>query len=294
MSLTLCPIHPGFVAVASGVDLAKPLTAQEVAEIDAAMDRFGVLIFRDQPLQAEEQLAFAKNFGPLDLGLRKVSKSANRLEHVELLDISNVDESGKVADRNHRKIVGNIANQLWHSDSSFQYPAARYSMLSAVVLPSAGGQTEFCDLRAAYDDLPEDLKQEVEELEVEHYALHSRFMLGDDQYTEEQRNALPPVIWPLVRTHRSSGRKLLFIGAHASRIPSMTLAEGRMMLADLLEHATRRERIYSHEWQVGDLVMWDNRSTLHRGRRYDLSVRRELRRTTTLDIDNSDPQVAAA
>ncbi|GAB7544033.1 TauD/TfdA family dioxygenase [Cupriavidus sp. 8B] len=241
-------------------------------------------MFRKQPLAPEAQLAFARHFGPLDLGLRKVSRSANRLHHEELLDISNVDEQGRVADRNHRKIVGNLANQLWHSDSSFQDPAARYSMLSAAVLPDWGGETEFCDLRAAYDSLPQRLKSEIEGLQAEHYALHSRFMLGDDQYTEEQRNALPPVTWPLVRTHPGSGRKLLFIGVHASRIVDMTVAEGRMLLMDLLEHATQPQFVHRHEWQVGDLVIWDNRCTLHRGRRYDLSARRELRRTTTLDV----------
>ena len=294
MPLQLEPVRPGFVAFAAGVDLSRPLAPEEVTEMDRAMDEYGVLIFRKQPLQAEDQLAFARHFGPLDLGLRKVSKSPNRVNHMELIDISNVDEGGQVADRSHRKVVGNIANQLWHSDSSFQNPAARYSMLSAVVLPPWGGQTEFCDLRAAYDELPEDMKSEVEELQVEHYALHSRFLLGDDQYSEEQRNEIPPVVWPLVRTHAGSGRKLLFIGAHATRIPGMTLAEGRMLLMDLLEHATQPHAVYRHEWQVGDLVMWDNRCTLHRGRRYDLSIRRELRRTTTLDVQASDPLTSNA
>ena len=293
MPLELAPARPGFVAIAAGVDLSKSLTAEQIAEINTAINEFGVLVFRNQPLQAEEQLALARSFGPLDVGLRRVSKSANRLNFMELLDISNVDESGQVADRNHRKIVGNIANQLWHSDSSFQNPAARYSMLSAVILPPWGGETEFCDLRTAYDRLPAALKGDVEGLQVEHYALNSRFLLGDDEYSEEQRNEIPPVVWPLVRTHSGSGRKLLFIGAHASRIVDMTTAEGRMLLMDLLEHATQPEGVYRHEWQIGDLVIWDNRSTLHRGRRYDLSARRELRRTTTLDVETSDAQSAA-
>ena len=284
MPLELTPITQDFVANARGLDLSQPLSDADVEDIDRAMDQFAVLVFRNQPLTPEAQLLLAKRFGPLDLGLKKVSKSANRLKHEELLDISNVDENGNVADRNHRKIVGNIANQLWHSDSSFQKPAAKYSMLSASVLPPWGGDTEFSDLRGAYDALPKRLKDEVDGLEVEHYALHSRFMLGDDNYSEAQRNELPPVTWPLVRTHPGSNRKLLFIGVHASRIPSMTVAEGRMLLMDLLEHATQPQFVYRHEWEVNDLVIWDNRSTLHRGRRYDLSARRELRRTTTLDL----------
>ena len=228
-------------------------------------------------------MVFARSFGPLDLGLRKVKKQPHRFRYDELIDISNVDEKGRIADRNSGKIVSNIANQLWHSDSSFQRPAAKYSMLSAVVLPTRGGETEFADLRAAYDALSDELKAELEALEAEHYALHSRFLLGDSDYTEEQRNAIPPVHWPIVRMHPGSKRKLLFVGVHARRIVGWPVAEGRMLLMDLLEHATQRDFVYSHKWRVGDLVMWDNRSTLHRGRRYNLSERRELRRATTED-----------
>ncbi|MGU7783300.1 TauD/TfdA dioxygenase family protein, partial [Burkholderia sp. PU8-34] len=226
-------------------------------------------------------------FGTLDLGLKKVKGTPSRFKHAELIDISNVDVSGKVASRDSQRIVSNIANQLWHSDSSFQRPAARYSMLSAIAVTSHGGETEFCDLRAAYDALPSDLKAEIEDLEAEHYALHSRFLLGDAEYSEAQRNMLPPVRWPIVRTHPGSKRKLLFIGAHASHVVDQTIPEGRMLLLQLLEHATQREFVYTHRWQVGDLVMWDNRSTLHRGRRYDLATRREMRRTTTIDLDTA-------
>ena len=157
-------------------------------------------------------------------------------------------------------------------------------MLSAVTVPSEGGQTEYADLRLAYDTLPADLKKRVEGRVAVHYALHSRFMLGDTHYTEEQRNLIQPVTWPLVQTDPRSGRKILFVGVHASEVQGMTLAEGRMLLMDLLEHATQRERVYRHEWQVGDLVMWDNTATVHRGRHYDLSQRREMRRSTTEEV----------
>jgi alpha-ketoglutarate-dependent 2,4-dichlorophenoxyacetate dioxygenase len=287
MTLQLRQLHPLFVAEASGIDLRKPLDAATVKEIDAAMDRYAVLVFRDQPMDQDQQIAFARAFGPLDLGLRKVKKQAHRFQYDELIDISNVEVDGAIADRNSRKIVSNLANQLWHSDSSFQRPAAKYSMLSAVVLPSWGGETEYADLRAAYDALPERMKQEIEGLEAEHYALHSRMMLGDTDYTEEQKKAIPAAHWPLVRTHPGSGRKLLFVGVHACRILGWPLAEGRMLLQDLLEHATQREFVYRHHWRVGDLVMWDNRATVHRGRRYDLSERRELRRTTTEDVEGA-------
>jgi alpha-ketoglutarate-dependent 2,4-dichlorophenoxyacetate dioxygenase len=281
MSLQLRSLHPLFAAEASGVDLRRPLDAATVRAIEAAMDRHAVLVWRDQPFDEDQQVAFARQFGRLDLGLRKARPGAHRLRYDELIDISNLTPQGEVAGRDHAKIVSNLANQLWHSDSSFQQPAARYSMLSAVVVPDEGGDTEFCDLRAAYDALPERIKLEISGLRSQHYAFHTRLWLGDTSYTEAQLKSLPPVEWPLVRTHPGSERKVLWVGAHATHIVGWTVAEGRMLLAELLEHATQREFVFRHRWRVGDLVMWDNRCTLHRGRRFDLSQPRELRRTTT-------------
>ena len=285
MTLTITRLHPHFVGEASGVDLSRPLAPETVAAIDAAMNEHAVLVFRDQPLTQTQQLELAKSFGPLDMGFKKMKKQADRMEHAELADISNVGADGGPVDRTDRKIVSNVANQLWHSDSSFQQPAARYSMLAAVRVAPRGGDTEYADLRAAYDALDDDLKAEIDGLVTEHYALHSRFLLGDTEYTEAQRNLIPPVKWPLVRVHAGSGRKVLFVGAHARSIDGMTVAEGRMLLMDLLEHATRPEFVYTHKWRPGDLVIWDNRCTLHRGRRFDLDQPRELRRATTLDVD---------
>jgi alpha-ketoglutarate-dependent 2,4-dichlorophenoxyacetate dioxygenase len=264
--------------------MSRPLGEDAVRAIEEAMDRHAVLVFRNQPLTQDQQIAFAKSLGPLDLGLRKLKGGPHRFDYAELADISNVKADGEVADRQHAKIVGNIANQLWHSDSSFQKPRAKYSMLSAVVVPAFGGETEFADLRMAYDALPEWRKAQIEDLQAVHYALHSRFMLGDTNYTDEQKNAIPPAIWPLVQTDPRSGRRILFVGIHASEIVGMTLAEGRMLIMDLLEHATQREFVYRHLWQVGDLVMWDNTATVHRGRHFDFSERRELRRATTEEV----------
>jgi alpha-ketoglutarate-dependent 2,4-dichlorophenoxyacetate dioxygenase len=297
MSLNVIPLdheRPGFVGLANGIELAAPLEPDVARAIDAAMDQYAVLVFRDQPLTPDQQLAFARALGPLDIGFKRVARPHARLGHQELADISNIDETGQIADRAHRRVVGNLANQLWHSDSSFQMPSARYSMLHAVVVPEWGGETEFADMRAAWDALSVREKQELEGLKAEHYALYSRFLLGDTEYTEAQRNALPPVQWPIVRNHAGSGRKHLFIGAHATHVVGQTIAEGRVLLMDLLEHATQRQFVYSHRWQPGDLVIWDNRCTLHRGRRYDLSVRRELRRATTLDAEQgaADLQLA--
>ncbi len=278
--LALKPLQGQFAAEASGVDIGKPLAAGVAQAIESAMDRFAVLVWRDQPLSEEQQIAFARNFGPLDLGLKKARKNPDRHRNEEIIDISNVSPDGAVYERAHGKIISNLANQLWHSDSSFQKPAAKYSMLSAVVVPQHGGDTEFADLRAAWDALPEELRREVEGRSAEHYAWHSRLWLGD-AVSEAQQQAFPPVEWPLVRTHPGSGRKLLFVGIHCTRVIGMTLAEGRVLIADLLEHATQRQFVYRHAWRAGDLVMWDNRCTLHRGRRFDLAARRELRRVTT-------------
>jgi alpha-ketoglutarate-dependent 2,4-dichlorophenoxyacetate dioxygenase len=260
-----------------------PSQAQARA-IETAMDQHGVLVFRNQSLDQHQQIAFAKSLGPLDLGLRKVKTGAHRFDYQELADISNVKVDGEVAERDHAKIVGNVANQLWHSDSSFQNPRAKYSMLYAVVTPGFGGDTEFADLRMAYDALPSWLRTQIQELKAVHYALHSRMMLGDDQYTEEQKKAIAPAVWPLVQTDPRTGRKILFVGIHACEILGMTKAEGRMLIMDLLEHATQREFVHVHHWKVGDLVMWDNTATVHRGRWFDFAERRELRRATTEEV----------
>jgi alpha-ketoglutarate-dependent 2,4-dichlorophenoxyacetate dioxygenase len=283
MSLQLKALHP-FAAEATGIDLRRPLTREQVKAIEDAMDQHAVLVFRNQPLTQDEQIAFAKSLGPLDLGLRKLKGGPHRFKYAELADISNVKVDGEVAGREHAKIVGNVANQLWHSDSSFQKPRAKYSMLSAVTVPSFGGATQFADLRMAYDALPGWRKKQVEGLHAMHYALHSRFMLGDTNYTEEQRNSIPPAAWPLVQTDPRSGRKILFVGVHACEVEGMTTAEARMLLMDLLEHATQREFVHEHHWQVGDLVMWDNTATVHRGRWFDFAERRELRRATTEEV----------
>ena len=192
------------------------------------------------------------------------------------MDISNVMLDGTLAPAGHKKLAGALANQLWHSDSSFQYVPGKYSMLSAVILPQPSmmdaGETEFADMRAGYDALSDAMKEKLEPLVAEHFALYSRIWLGDEDWTAEQKAGMPPVRWRVVRT-RPYGRKSLFIGAHANQIIGWPVPEGRMFLLDLLEHATQRQFVYRHEWQVGDLVIWDNRATLHRGRPYDMSQR---------------------
>ncbi len=283
MALTLKPLHPLFAAEATGLDLKLALDEATIKEIDSAMDQYAVLVFRDQGLDQGQQIAFSKQFGPLDAGLRKATGAATRFQYEELIDIGNIAVDGSVAAPSHAKLIGVLANQLWHSDSTFQNLPVKYSMLSAVVVPDEGGQTQWADLRAGWDALPEKTKQYVEDRIASHTAFHSRIMLGDDRYTEEQLNRFPPVERALVHTHPNSGRKVLFPSVHIESVTGLTVPEGRLLVAELIEHVTQREFVYTHEWQVGDYVMWDNRSTLHRGLRYDLAKRRDLRRTTTLE-----------
>lgn len=271
------------VQITGGLDVTKPLSPEQIAQFDALMDEHSLVIIRDQPMSTDQQLAFTRQFGPLDIGFKKVTAKNARLAEAEVGDISNLGKDGKPAARTDKRILNNIANQMWHSDSSFQKPAAKYSMLHSVRNPSWGGDTEFTDLKAAYDALDNRMKTFLDGKEAEHFALHSRFLLGDDSYDADQIAAIEPAWWPIVRTNPATGRKHLFIGVHARQIDGMTVPEGRMMLADLLEHATQREFIYRHQWQTGDTVIWDNRATLHRGRHFDLDEPRELRRTTTLD-----------
>ncbi len=291
-SLQLQPLHPHFAAEASGIDLAQPLADADVRAINAAMNRYAVLVWRGQPLTAQQQLRLSGSFGPLDIGLKRVFKRPERLEDERLIDISNVDAQGQVARRDSPKNLSNFANQLWHSDSSFMNPRAAYSMLHSVINPSWGGETEFADLRAAHDALDARMRDTLAGLSAEHYALHTRLLLGDEAYTDAQKKEIPPAVWPLIDTHPGSGRKVLFVGVHARQIVGWPTAESRMLLLDLLEHATQREFVYRHEWQVGDTVMWDNRATLHRGRRYDIAERRELRRTTVNDTPEAMLQAA--
>lgn len=283
MGLNLKPLHPLFAAEASGVDLNQPLDAATIAEIDAAMDKFAVLVFRDQPLDQAAQIAYSKQFGPLDPGLRKATGAATRFQHEELIDVGNVALDGSVAQRDSARQIGVLANQLWHADSTFQSLPVKYSMLSAVVVTEEGGETQWADLRAAWDALPEKTRRYIEGRTARHSAFHSRICLGDDSYTEEQLKRFPPVERPLVHVHPGSGRTVLYPSVHIDRVSGLTVPEGRLLVAELLEHATQPAFVYTHTWSLGDYVMWDNRSTLHRGKRYDQSARRDLRRTTTLE-----------
>jgi alpha-ketoglutarate-dependent 2,4-dichlorophenoxyacetate dioxygenase len=291
MAASFSPLHPLFAARADGMDLREAIAAATVGDIDAAMNRFAVLVFRDQRLSEDEQLAFTARFGPMDPG-RHLAVRQHRRVRAEFADVSNLDEAGNVADRNHRRILSNMATRLWHTDSSYKQPAAKFSLLYCSAIPDWGGETEFADMRAAYDALPDDLKATIEGLVVEHDIFWSRGQIGFTEFPAGEREKYPPSPQRLVRRHPGSGRKTLYLSAHASHIVGWPVADGRLLLHDLNTHATQRDYVYSHKWAAGDLVIWDNRCTMHRGRPHDENAPRDLRRATTLDVGSTLDEAA--
>ncbi len=282
VTISIRPIHPTFAGEVSGVDCAKPLSPADVAAIEAGMDQHAVLVFRDQKLTDQQQIDFTRHFGELE-GYNTaghIRKNEDSRLGSGIADFSNLDKSGNLMSDRDRVWFFKLGDRLWHSDSSFRPIPAKYSLLSGRVIPSWGANTEFADMRAAYDALDARTKNEVEDLVCEHSLMFSREAIGFTELTPEERAAFRPVRQRLVRTHPVTGRKSLFLSAHAGTILGWTVPEARMFLRDLTEFATQERFVYSHTWQVGDLVVWDNRTTMHRARRFDHSEVRDVRRTT--------------
>ena len=288
MAIRVTPLHPHLGAEIGGVDLREPVPSGDVAEIEAALNQHAVLIFPGQPVSDEQQIAFSRLFGPLETTPIYAGEKRRRLPRAELSDISNLDPDGRIMPLTDSRRLFNLGNQLWHTDSSFKYVPARASLLSAREVPPEGGETEFADLRAAYDALPEESKHRIEGVVAEHSIFYSRSLLGFTDCKEEIRRELPPVPQLVVRTHAGSGRRTLYLASHASRIVGWPTEEGRRLLEELIAFATQPQFVYQHRWRVGDLVMWDNRCTMHRGRPYDeAKYRRDMHRTTVSDEINS-------
>jgi alpha-ketoglutarate-dependent 2,4-dichlorophenoxyacetate dioxygenase len=264
MTVRIRQLHPLFVGEVEGVDLRQPLSAEDVAAIEAGMDRYAVLVFHDQPVSDEQQVAFSRNFGEIELAVNSnVTKAEERRLAVELADISNLDRDNRIFERDDRRRMFNLGNQLWHSDSAFRAVPAKYSLLSARAIPTTGGNTEFADMRAAYDALDGETKAEVEDLICEHSLIYSRSMLGFADFDEDEKAAFAPVRQRLVRTHPVTGRKSLFLASHAGTIVGWPMPEARAFLRDLVEHGTQRQFVHAHQWRQHDLVIWDNRQTMH-------------------------------
>ena len=285
MALDFRPLHPLFAAEVGAIDLRRVEDRATLDAIRAGMDRYAVLVFRDQPLTDADQLAFAQRFdGKLHARTGAAVLGRNRFGNEALTDISNVDETGGLLRADDRRRAYGLGNRLWHTDASFQDPPGRYSMLHARVVPPVAADTEFADLRAAYDALEPGIKAQLEGLRAHHSIAYSRQTLGFE-WTAAEQEQLKGAVHPLVRTNPRTGRRSLYLASHASRIVDWPVPEGRLLLRDLIEHATQPRFVYRHGWRVGDLVIWDNLATMHRGRPFDdTKHRRELRRVTTLDV----------
>jgi alpha-ketoglutarate-dependent 2,4-dichlorophenoxyacetate dioxygenase len=290
------PVNPEFVAEVEDIDLTAPPDAAGAAAIHAGMDGYAVLVFRDQPLTDAQQVAFTASLGKIELNTaNNVTRPEQRRLGYEMSDISNLDKDGNLLARDDRRRGFNLGNRLWHSDSSFKATGSKYSLLSARVVPSAGGNTEFADMRAAYDALDADTKAEVENLVTEHSLLFSRGQLGFTEFTAEERVKFAPVRHRLVRTNPATGRRSLYLSSHIGGIVGWPVPEALAFVRDLAEHATQRQFVYAHVWRQHDLVMWDNRQTMHRARRYkETSEVRDMRRTTLEGDGPTEVQSAVA
>ncbi len=297
MRVTLTQLAPTFAAEVTGIDCRRPLSRDQIAEVEAGMDKYAVLVFRDQNISDEQQLAFTTQFGELEnyQGGGHIRKRSDSRLGAGIADFSNLDKNGNIMSDQDRVWFFKLGDRLWHSDSSFRPVPARYSLLSGRVLPSWGANTEFADLRAAYDALDQRTKAEVEDLVCLHSLMYSREAIGFTDLTEEERASFKPVRQRLVRVHPVTGRRSLFLSSHAGAIEGWTTPEARIFLRDLNEHATQREFVYSHAWRPFDLVMWDNRTTMHRARRFDRNEVRDVRRTTLAgDVITIEQEAAAA
>jgi alpha-ketoglutarate-dependent 2,4-dichlorophenoxyacetate dioxygenase len=295
MAITVQPVTPTFAAEIGDIDLSAQLDPSEVQAVKDAFATYAVLIFPDQHLSQDQHLDFAKLFGPLETTIALFRKDAKLRVRQEFADVSNLDPENEVWGKDSRQRMFQLGNRLWHTDSSFKRLPARASLLYARTIPPIGGHTEFADERAAYDALPEDMKRRLDALVVEHSIFNSRARLGFTEFSDEERQGLPPVPQVLVRTLPESGRKSLYLASHAGRILGMPDQEGRALIDQLVAHATQRQFLYTHRWRVHDLVIWDNRCTMHRGADFDdLRWKRDMQRATVCDVANSCEQAGIA
>jgi alpha-ketoglutarate-dependent 2,4-dichlorophenoxyacetate dioxygenase len=294
MSISIRQVGPCFAGEVDGLDMRQPLSREDAAAIHAGMDRYAVLVFRNQKIDDAQQLAFTQALGPIEQAIGTSLRAAQdyRLP-TTFADVSNLDAANKPFARDDRRRLFAIGNRLWHSDSSFKATPAKYSLLHAISIPSKGGDTQFADMRAAYDALDEETKAEVQDMVCEHSQMFSRQLIGFFDFADEERERFRPVRQCMVRTHPVTGRKSLYLSSHAGGIVGWPLPEARGYLRDLVEHATQREFVYTHKWRLGDLVMWDNRQTMHRARPFPADEPRDMRRTTLMGDGPTVAQVGA-
>ncbi|MED5225805.1 MAG: TauD/TfdA family dioxygenase [Pseudomonadota bacterium] len=281
MAVEIRQVGDKFAGEVTGIDLTKPLSTESVNAIHDGMDEYAVLVFRGQPLTADEQLAFSKQLGEIEhaIGTSLRDDKDARLP-TTFADVSNLDRDERPFDINDRRRLFAIGNRLWHSDSSFKVIPAKYSILHAISIPSRGGNTEFAHMPSAYDALDEEIKGEIDDLICEHSQIFSRQQVGFTELTKEEIERFEPVRQRLIRRHPKTGRKSLYLSSHAGRIDGLSVPDAKLLLLDLVNHATQKKFVYIHKWQMGDLVMWDNRQTMHRVRPFPVNEPRDMRRTT--------------
>lgn len=291
MALTVFPVTPDFVAEIGDLDLSQPMQPDDATALDAAFARYSVLIFPDQHLTAKQHTDFASRFGPLETSIAAYRGEAALRVEATLADVSNLDTKNEIWGADSRLRMFQLGNRLWHTDSSFKRLPAKASLLYARSIPPIGGHTEFADARAAYDALPQEMKHRLDGLIAEHSIFTSRARLGFTDFSERERQAMPPVPQMVVRRIPESGRRTLYLASHAGRILGLDDAEGRSLIDKLIAHATERRFVHTHRWRAQDLVLWDNRCTMHRGLSFDdLRFRRDMQRATVSDIANSCEQ----
>jgi alpha-ketoglutarate-dependent 2,4-dichlorophenoxyacetate dioxygenase len=292
MPLTTRKLHPLFGVEVVGVDV-KTVDAATFEAIVAAFNEHSVLLFRGQSLTDEEQIAFSRRFGPLETTIRSIASQAGIPSHIA--NLSNVDADDRLIPTGDRRNVFNAGNQMWHTDSSFKKVPAMASLLSGREIPAEGGETQFASMRVAYERLPADLQRFLEGKVAVHSFAYSRGLVAEDLLPPEHAAQVPPVRQALVRVNPVNGRKAFYVGSHACEIVGMPSPEARALLRELREAATRAELVYTHRWRVGDLVMWDNRCMLHRGRPWDESrYRRVMHRTTVAGDGPTAPDAGPA
>ena len=283
MSIQIRPLGQHIGAEVEGIDLRQPLSPAHAQEIHNAMDRHAVLVFHNQPLTNEQHMAFTRALGPIEDTARNTLRAASDFRlPTNFADVSNLDGNNKPFARDDRKRLFAIGNRMWHSDSSFKAVPAKYSLLRAVSVPSKGGNTEFAHMGAAYEALDDETKELIEPLICEHSQMFSRDLIGFRDFSPEERERFKPVRQRLVRTLPRTGRKSIYLSSHAGTIIGWPLPEARLLLRDLIEHATQRQFVYAHQWRVHDLVIWDNRQTMHRARPFPADEPRDMRRTTLM------------
>jgi alpha-ketoglutarate-dependent 2,4-dichlorophenoxyacetate dioxygenase len=294
MGYELRPLHDVFGAELLGADLREPPPAELIEMVKKAMAEYAVLVIRDQVLTDDDQIRFTRAFGPLEL-LPNLGINRQRPTRLppEMFDASNLDENGDIVTPDSVRAKFSKGNEFFHSDSSYNDLPTSWSLLRGHIVSPEGGNTEFVDSRAAYEALPDETKARIEDLVVEHSIWHSRRRGGLKEVTKEMEQAMPPVRHPLVRLSEN-GRKVLYIGGHASHIVDWPVEEGRELLEELYQFATQTRFVYSHQWKVGDLLIWDNRCTMHRGTPFPyFKYKRDLRATRLLEYGTDRSSTSA-